>query len=973
MGSETDIDGFVGFTHLMEHLIFTGSVNYPDEHQIEKIINKYQGEHNGVTKAFATSFFYKIHKEGMEEFIPALADAINSPTFTEENIAKEINNVNSEISMRMTFNKNMAYYKLLKMIGNVNSKLFQDGFSNIDQTSLNIAELKAKLHEFHQKYYSSNLMTLVIIADVDFRQLKKTVESNFDWIKNKKADRPFYNQTQQLVLPFPNEVFGRIFYIQGFTQPSKFTLTFVCPNIPKKAGFHPLEFVSIFINYYSENSFKQTLIKKNLITAFSDSVVLQDYVNALYVITFSLTDYGLKHTSDILGYFFHFIETVKNVTDKTQIFEDLAKVSKFSFLFGIKGEFMDFSHTQDNYFDRVQRFSETLLDHSPEEVFLLNHVYSNFNQTEMDATLESFKPDKAIYMIESQKYKLEEKIRNPKKDAKNEPAFSQTIPKKTTRQNRKLHSLKLIEHSKEEDDRAVQSFLSLKTQQSLVSLKQERILSEYTFDEQTNEIEETRSYNTYLDKTTDTVTLPFEFNFDNGRRYNYANINPDELSQISQKSKLISQKYETCKSFNTNFLEKYQMITKCKTPKSLNSDRIIQRLPLDKLLAYINTTDEDGVISSQGLSTQQIFKAVFNDESLEMDTRDRLTIIRDLTAYKYCLVKEFELDDEREQAELVHQSQNLSVYHHIFRKTLQPKNVITITIESQMVIKSITSSNYQERIRKTLIMEILCLYMTRHVEFEHRQEYVKGNDFSCRIENFRVVLEFEGMSSQLDVFILKVLSSLQSLTFSQTYKVYVLENYKKRIIDMYSQFNSISSLKLSLFYLNLVMDKIFIDNSSPEKIEAIRRNVMEISSEDLATVMEHFFTDNRVYVLGVGNVNEETVSDLGQRAKNLLSTSSAPALSTYDYVDFRHYMFENFVTKIEYDEHLMLRLENNDKNESNSVYLTYFRIKKMSREVKLKAMIMNHFLTKVVYGELRNKLNLGYVAQAGLKVYYHVI
>lgn len=47
-----------------------------------------------------------------------------NPLFKVENIEKEINNVNSEISMRMTFNKSLGVYKLLKKFGNSESKLF---------------------------------------------------------------------------------------------------------------------------------------------------------------------------------------------------------------------------------------------------------------------------------------------------------------------------------------------------------------------------------------------------------------------------------------------------------------------------------------------------------------------------------------------------------------------------------------------------------------------------------------------------------------------------------------------------------------------------------------------------------------------------------------------------------------------------------------------------------------------------------
>ena len=108
VGSQSDPIDFCGFTHLIEHLLFTGSKNYPEDNYIEKVVNKYNGENNGVTKSFTTSYYYKIGPGGMEEFADVLVDAVAFPLFDQERITKELNNVNSEISMRMTFNKNLG-------------------------------------------------------------------------------------------------------------------------------------------------------------------------------------------------------------------------------------------------------------------------------------------------------------------------------------------------------------------------------------------------------------------------------------------------------------------------------------------------------------------------------------------------------------------------------------------------------------------------------------------------------------------------------------------------------------------------------------------------------------------------------------------------------------------------------------------------------------------------------------------------
>lgn len=69
--------------------------------------------------------------------------------------------------MRM-INKDLSYYKLLKVIGNPKSKLFSDGFFDIDTEKMDYEKTRKLIVDFHKKYYSGNIMTLVITSDYDF-------------------------------------------------------------------------------------------------------------------------------------------------------------------------------------------------------------------------------------------------------------------------------------------------------------------------------------------------------------------------------------------------------------------------------------------------------------------------------------------------------------------------------------------------------------------------------------------------------------------------------------------------------------------------------------------------------------------------------------------------------------------------------------------------------------------------------------
>ncbi len=68
----------------------------------------------------------------MDELIKALYNIINDKEVTLQNIKKEINNVNSEIQMRMEQNKNKQIYKYARMLGSPYNKIFMDGFYQIE-------------------------------------------------------------------------------------------------------------------------------------------------------------------------------------------------------------------------------------------------------------------------------------------------------------------------------------------------------------------------------------------------------------------------------------------------------------------------------------------------------------------------------------------------------------------------------------------------------------------------------------------------------------------------------------------------------------------------------------------------------------------------------------------------------------------------------------------------------------------------
>ena len=917
VGSETDPADFIGFTHLIEHLLFTGSKNYPIDNYIEKIVNKYNGDNNGVTKAFTTSYYYSLEREGFEEFSDVLVDAVKEPLFDREMIRKEINNVNSEISMRMTFNKNLAYYKMVKKIGNYGCHLFSDGFANIDPTTVDLDQLRREIIEFHEKYYSANIMTLAVISDDNMEDIRDIIEKTFSKIPDKGIVRDIFDDPEKNIKPFDKSTLNSVYFLRGYSFPTSLSMIFPIASEKKSKDFHALEFFSTYLNYYSDNSFKQTLVKEKLILSYSDQIVLQDYSQSLYMISFDLTEKGEKNMTGIIEKFFAFIRMIKELNDKESFYDSLAKISKFDFLFNTQSQFLGFSNVETNPFDRVLTFSENLQTDKAEDMFILNNILNKYNAEEFEELLDSLNPDNSLFIIESPKFK-ERKKKKVDKDLIN-------------RRNKQKEELEKKE--KIEESSIVDRLLTLIGKgRNLSAIPKKKMETDLSKDEIFNNCLETQK-------------LSYEFDFDNNRAYTYLKLPKKIIKEISETSKTINANYEVLNKIETDHIKAYDIITKCKVPKTL------------------------AISDEEKLSNAKLNKLIFSKKSPK-EYYQKISLMKDLITYKFCMIIEFLDDDKKKKPEVLKENKKLDIYYKLYRKTLQPKYIVTIELESKFLIEHLVNSDNKGRMKTGFMLDLFCIYLQKHMELKYHKEFMKGNDFSCDVSNYHLVFQFEGVTKELDKFVRIILEHFELLMDEGMYDLSIIENLKERIINKYSDFSSITSLKMSMYYLQNIMDKLFVDYSSREKFEHLAFLINDINETDLAKIMSNILTDNKLSFIYVGNIEKNLSIEYTEKFTKYLNLDYLPK-SEIDILSYRKIMTEKLVLKLPKQKHLLARTTNIDPNETNNVYLTYFKIGILTKKQKIFGLTLNHFLSKKIFDQLRNKMNLGYVAHSGLKVYYH--
>ncbi len=301
--------------------------------------------------------------------------------------------------------------------------------------------------------------------------------------------------------------------------------------------------------------------------------------------------------------------------------------------------------------------------------------------------------------------------------------------------------------------------------------------------------------NLYFDHSLKKTKLPFQFDFDNNRGYFYRRIPMNLLDYFNYRGENSGIEYDVMNSINTKNIESYDIITKCKAPDSLteNSEADIPKLSLNKL-------------------DQLIFQ-----KHTKKNLMKKVEKMRDLTMYKFCLIKEFINDDQVKNPSVLLELSYLDVYHKLYRKSLQPIFDLSIKLESEYLIEHLIRGNAQHRLMTSFKLELFCIYLKHHMKLKFHKYFMKGNDFSCSISNYHLIFEFSGITKELYSFVEVILEHFHVLKEDRIYDQEIIENVKERIINKYSEFDSITSLKYSMYLLKKISDCLFVDYSNQDK------------------------------------------------------------------------------------------------------------------------------------------------------------
>lgn len=177
-----------GISHFIEHMLFRGTKNRTGK-DISIEIDNIGGELNAFTSKEKTCYYSRVLGTHLDIAIDILSDMILNPLFQEDDILKEKQIIEEEISMYLDDPEDLTY-ELLNKYMLKNSPLSRPILGSFDT----IKNLDRKnILEYYNKVYRANNIIISVAGNFNIKETLKLLEDRFNkiskddnWIENPK-------------------------------------------------------------------------------------------------------------------------------------------------------------------------------------------------------------------------------------------------------------------------------------------------------------------------------------------------------------------------------------------------------------------------------------------------------------------------------------------------------------------------------------------------------------------------------------------------------------------------------------------------------------------------------------------------------------------------------------------------------------------------------------------------------------------
>uniref|UniRef100_A0A8C3HE72 Nardilysin n=1 Tax=Chrysemys picta bellii TaxID=8478 RepID=A0A8C3HE72_CHRPI len=324
VGSFSDPEDLPGLAHFLEHMVFMGSLKYPDENGFDAFLKKHGGSDNASTDCERTVFQFDVQRKYFKEALDRWAQFFIHPLMIRDAIDREVEAVDSEYQLARPSdaNRKEMLFGSLARPGHPMKKFFW---------GLVTCPYAENLPLSFSKAYFFSLFSLLETLDT----LEKWVTEIFSAIPNNGLPRPSFGHLTQ---PFDTPEFHKLYRVFPVRKVHSLSITWALPPQDQHYRVKPLHYISWLVGHEGKGSVLSFLRKKFWALALyggnGETGFEQNSTYSIFSISVTLTDEGYKHFYEVAHVVFQYLKMLQKRGPDKSLCENMQLFQKEDFLTG---------------------------------------------------------------------------------------------------------------------------------------------------------------------------------------------------------------------------------------------------------------------------------------------------------------------------------------------------------------------------------------------------------------------------------------------------------------------------------------------------------------------------------------------------------------------------------------------------------------------------------------------------------------
>ncbi|KAK8307098.1 hypothetical protein V6Z12_D03G171100 [Gossypium hirsutum] len=381
-GSFSDPPEAQGLAHFLEHMLFMGSTEFPDENEYDNYLSKHGGSSNAYTEAEHTCYHFEVEREFLKGAMRRFSQFFISPLVKLEAMEREVLAVDSEFNQVLQ-NDSCRLQQLQCHTSEDGHPFNRFSWGNkkslIDAVEKGI-DLRKQILELYNDYYHCGLMKLVVIGGEPLDVLQQWVVELFSDVRQGSQGKPEFK------VEGPVWRAGKLYRLEAVKDVHILELRWALPCLLQAYLKKPEDYLAHLLGHEGKGSLHYFLKAKGWVTSLSAGV--SDYgmqrssVAYIFSMSIYLTDCGLEKIFDIIGYVYQYLKLLRQLSPQEWIFKELQDMGNMDFRFAEE-------EPQDDY---AAELAENLLVYPPEHVIYGDYVFEFWDEEMIRKILGYFTP-----------------------------------------------------------------------------------------------------------------------------------------------------------------------------------------------------------------------------------------------------------------------------------------------------------------------------------------------------------------------------------------------------------------------------------------------------------------------------------------------------------------------------------------------------------------------------------------------------